>query len=173
MDTVDFEVSSLQPMYSMYVAWCVRQCVNPCVSQCVNPCFVFPKKSVFDRVSDATRTKEASVIHISRTQYEMCVYGVAGHYVHYSNTLMHTHICRQSYSDTFLAHFLSFSATPTYHTLPQKIQDGMPLFHLPPNQAKPVQPSHLAQLLPFEIQILFRFQLLVFPHPAISTYSIF
>ena len=48
--------------------------------------------------------------------------------------------CSQSYSDTFLAHFLSFSATPTYHTLPQKIQDGMPLFHLPPNQSKPVCP---------------------------------
>lgn len=47
--------------------------------------------------------------------------------------------CRQSYSDTFLAHFLSFSATPTYHTLPQKVQDGMPIFHIPPNQTKPVQ----------------------------------
>ena len=51
---------------------------------------------------------------------------------------MCTYFARLSHSDTFLAHFLSFSATPTYHTLPQKMQDGMPLFHLPPNQAKPV-----------------------------------
>lgn len=48
---------------------------------------------------------------------------------------------RFSHSDSLLAHFLSFSATPTYHTLPQCIEDGLPLFHLPPNQTKPVGPA--------------------------------
>ena len=50
---------------------------------------------------------------------------------------------RFSNSDTLLAHFLSFSATPTYYTLPQTLQDGMPLFYLQPNQSKPVSLTSL------------------------------
>ena len=48
------------------------------------------------------------------------------------------HKYRFSSSDVMLAHFLSFAATPTYHTLPQSIQDGIPMFYLPLNKTKPV-----------------------------------
>lgn len=56
---------------------------------------------------------------------------------------LHTYTHRYSNSDGLLAHLLSFSATPTYHTLPQTLQDGMPLFYLQPNQTKPVSTAPL------------------------------
>ena len=61
---------------------------------------------------------------------------------------------RFSHSDSLLAHFLSFSATPTYHTLPQCIEDGLPLFHLPPNQTKPVGLQWLTALFDCNLCIL-------------------
>ena len=36
-----------------------------------------------------------------------------------------------------LAHFLTFSCTPSLHTLPPSLQDGVPLFYSLPTASKP------------------------------------
>lgn len=47
-------------------------------------------------------------------------------------------LSRFSSSDALLAHFLSFSTSPSHYSLSHSVQDGLPLFYFPPNSSKPL-----------------------------------